>query len=376
MDDDPSRRRFLGTLAATIGASVAGCRAPSTVGTSDATDSAASTGANSSSADRDADATSAGASQPVREPFVSAYRETAPSVATVRVYTDDGVGSGSAFAYDDRHLVTNEHVVAGANDVAVRFENTGWRDVQVVAADVYSDLAVLRVPRQPDSATPLSLVDQDPAVGTRVIAIGNPFGYAGSVSAGIVSGLDRTLPAANGFSIPDAIQTDAAVNPGNSGGPLVNLDGEVVGVINSGGGDNIGFAISAPLVQRVVPELIRDGDYDHPYMGVRLRNVSPLVAEANGLDGGRGVYIHQVVDGGPSDGVLQGSDGTRTVEGVSVDTGGDVVVRMGGTPIPTTQALSSFLALETSPGDTIDVTVVRDGSRQTVELTLGRRPEP
>ncbi|MFB6139748.1 MAG: S1C family serine protease, partial [Halosimplex sp.] len=150
----------------------------------------------------------------------------------------------------------------------------------------------------------------------------------------------------------------------------------VAGVVNSGGGDNIGFAISAPLVRRVVPALLEDGDYAHPYMGVRLQTVGPLLAEANGVDGRTGVYIAVVRDGSPSDGVLRGSTGNDTVAGRSVETGGDVVVAMDDTPIPTRQALASFLALETSPGDTIDVTVLRDGSEETVELTLGSRPEP
>jgi S1-C subfamily serine protease len=209
-----------------------------------------------------------------------------------------------------------------------------------------------------------------------VVAVGNPFGLSGSVSAGIVSGQNRTLPAANGFSIPDAVQTDAAVNPGNSGGPLVDLDGDVVGVVNAGGGDNIGFAISAAVVKRVIPALIQRGNYAHSYMGVELTSVTPPLVEANDLSTPWGVYIDSALPDAPADGVLEGSTGTRFVDGQRVPVGGDVVLRMDGTAIPTQQALSSFLALETSPQDTVDVEVVRDGRRQTVQLTLGRRPKP
>ena len=241
---------------------------------------------------------------------------------------------------------------------------------------MYSDLAVVQIDDKPSRATPLDLIDGEVAVGQEVVAIGNPLGLSGSISAGIVSGVDRTLPAANNFSIPDAVQTDAAVNPGNSGGPLMTLDSRVAGIINSGSGDNIGFAISAALMRRVVPALISDGEYEHAYMGVRLTDVTPLIAEANDLSNARGVYMDEIVDGGPSDGVLQGSTGSERINGTEAPVGGDVVVRMGGEPIRSQQVLSTYLALATSPGDTIPVEVVRDGSRTTVRLTLGSRPDP
>lgn len=361
MDDRLTRRGLLGTVATALGAGVAGCQAPTldTVGTGG---SAETTG--------DVDA-----SQPADEGYHTVYEQVADSVATVRTYATDGRGGqGSAFVYSDDYLVTNEHVVAGADDLYVRYRDSGWIESSVVATDIYSDLAVVDVTEKPDSATPLPFVETEPTVGTEVVAIGNPFGLSGSVSAGIVSGVDRTLPAANDFSVSDAVQTDAAVNPGNSGGPLVTLDGAVVGVINSGGGDNIGFAISAALTRRVVPSLIENGDYRHSYMGVRLTDLTPPIVEANDLRVAQGVYIDAVVDGGPSDGVLEGSDGDEVVNGVEAGVGGDVVLRMDDTPTPSRQQLSSFLALETSPGDTIAVEVLRDGARETVDLTLGRRP--
>ncbi|SEO82838.1 serine protease, S1-C subfamily, contains C-terminal PDZ domain [Halogranum amylolyticum] len=354
-----SRRRFLAGLGSVALGASAGCssprsRAPTASPTGDDATSQATVG---------------------DEPYTRAYRSVVASVVLVRVYGTDGrAGQGSGFVYDDRHLVTNEHVVRGSSEVRVRFREGEWAVADVVGTDVYSDLAVLRVPNRPDYATPLSLVESEPPVGTRVVAVGAPFDLGGSVSAGIVSGQDRALPSAAGFTIPDAVQTDAAVNPGNSGGPLVTLDGEVAGIINSGGGDNIGFAISAALARRVVPALVEDGRYDHPFVGVQLQEVSPLVAEANDLGRARGVVVVRVIPDGPAAGVLRGSDGRTVVEGTEVPVGGDVVVGVDGTTIRTQADLGTYLALETSPGDTVMLTVLRSGKRRQVEVTLGSRP--
>jgi S1-C subfamily serine protease len=309
--------------------------------------------------------------------YSDVYEDVADGVVSIQVYDGSPLpASGSGFLVDDRHIVTNEHVVDAGDTVYVRYAGTDWREVRVAGTDVYSDLAVIDADAVPETTDPLVWANTRPAIGTRVVAIGNPFGLSGSVSEGIVSGVDRTLLGENGFSIAAGIQTDAAVNPGNSGGPLVDLDGNVVGVINSGGGDNVGFAISAQLALRVIPALVEDGSYAHPYMGVGLSNVSPILAEGNDLEQASGVYINSVVSGGPSDGVLEGSTGTAVVDGVEVETGGDVVRRLDDTPTPTRQDLAAYLALETSPGDTMSVTVQRDGRRQTVDTTLGTRPAP
>ena len=383
-DSDTSRRRFLAVCGTALSAGVAGC-SDSILGDETEADTEDTTPVDPEPSPPDTDGGDGGAAGDFEQfqaddgsPYADVYRSTAPSVAQIQVYTGAaGPSQGTGFVYSDGTVVTNQHVVEGAETIYLRFDDSGWLTATVEGTDVYSDLAALSVPDLPESATALPLRESDPAVGTEVIAIGNPFGFSGSVSAGIVSGVDRTLPAANDFTIPDAIQTDAPVNPGNSGGPLVTLDGSVAGVINSGGGDNIGFAISAPLVRRVVPALLEDGEYEHSYMGVRLQTVGPLLAEANGVDERVGVYIAVVREGGPSDGVLRGTTGETTVAGTpGVETGGDVVVAMDDTPIRTSRALSSFLALETRPGDTIDVTVLRDGEEQTVELTLGSRPDP
>ncbi|MEF8775048.1 MAG: trypsin-like peptidase domain-containing protein [Haloarculaceae archaeon] len=361
--DRLTRRGLLTAAGSALAAGVAGCA-------TDAPSNPTSSPPSPSSEDGAAAGTVEGSA------YTKIYREVVESVAAVRVQGADSTSAGTAWLYDDRHLVTNEHVVEGAETISLWFREAGWREARVVATDVYSDLAVLRPDTIPEAATPIPLVTREPPVGTRVLAIGNPFGFSGSVTAGIVSGVDRTLPAPSGFSIADAVQTDAAVNPGNSGGPLVTLDGDVVGVINSGGGDNIGFAISAALVRRVVPSLLGTGDYDHSYMGVRLGDVTPPIVRANDLGVSRGVYVDEVVTGSPSEGVFEGSSGSRMVKGREIAVGGDVILRMEETPIPNRQALSTVLALQTSPGDTVDVGIVRDGQRRTVELTLGERPSP
>ena len=362
---EPTRRRFLAALGGVAAVGSAGCSAP----TRGETTAPASTA--------DCSATTATATRDTENHYTRVYRSVIPSVVLVRVYRENGRSTqGSGFVYDDGHVVTNEHVVRGSSEVRVQFRDGEWRVVDVVGTDVYSDLAVLGVSDRPDYATPLPFVESEPPVGTRVVAIGAPFDLGGSVSAGIVSGQDRALSSASGFTIPDAVQTDAAVNPGNSGGPLVTLDGAVAGVINSGGGDNIGFAISAALTRRVVPELVDSGDYAHSFLGIRLQEVSPLVAEANGLDRARGIIVVETISGGPAAGVLRGSDERTVISGTQVPVGGDVVVAVDDTPVQTQADFGTHLALETSPGETISLTVLRDGERQTAEVTLGRRPDP
>ena len=358
-----SRRSFLAALGVSAAAASAGCQSPGgPVDTNQPTATGTDAGADRSAAS---------------DSYTQVYEEVADAVASIRVYYDYGAASqGSGFLIDDTHLVTNEHVVADGDAFYVRFTETDWREVSVLGTDVYSDLAVLTVEDPPQDATSLSLTNATPEIGARVVAIGNPFGLSGSVSEGIVSGVNRTLEGANNFSIAAGIQTDAAVNPGNSGGPLVNLDGDVLGVINSGGGDNVGFAISSQLALRVVPALIEDGSYDHPYMGVTLQDVSPLLAEANDFEDASGVYIDSALPDGPAVGVLEGSTGSEVVEGIDVPTGGDVVRQLDETPIATRSDLATYLALETSPGDEMAVTVQRDGGMETVTLTVGTRPAP
>jgi S1-C subfamily serine protease len=359
-----TRRRYLG-LAAATSAGLAGC--------STSADSNSNTDAATGQAQQGTETTpssasngSENASEAAESPYTQVYHETIGSVVLVSI-GGSGVGGqrggqGSGFVYRNRYVLTNAHVVRDAGRAEIQFARGESRTGQVVGRDAYSDLAVIEVQKPPSYADPLPIAKNEPAIGTRVAAIGSPYGFEGSITSGIVSAVNRSVPAPQGnFEIPNAIQTDAPVNPGNSGGPLVDLAGDVQGVINSGGGDNIAFAISAPLVRKVVPPLIENGEYEHPYMGVALRPVTEGLARREDLRNARGLLVAEVLSGTPAAGTLRS---------------GDVLVAVDGERVDTREGLSSYLELQTSPGDTARLTVRRGGERQQIELTLGARPPP
>lgn len=363
-----SRRRLLTAASAGLVSAVAGCSQPTTDNSI--------TGSSSHGIDRDNLAEGSA--------YSDVYEAIIDSVTQIRAFGiedprtgGEGRGQGSGFVVDDSHIVTNEHVVAGAEKVDIQYINGDWSATRLTGTDFYSDLAVLEADHVPEAATALTIADERPVVGQQVAAIGNPLGLEGSMSEGIVSGVERTLsPPGRNFSFPDVIQTDAAVNPGNSGGPLVDLDGDVIGIINAGGGENIGFAISAALTRRVVPELIDTGSYTHSYMGIRLRTVDRLVAEANDLPEATGIILTDIVPGEAADSAgLHGSSRTVDRRGEQIPVGGDVIHVLDDQPIPDQRALSTFLALETSPGDTVAVDYRRNGTDESTTLTLGSRPE-
>ncbi|WP_267640735.1 S1C family serine protease [Haloarchaeobius amylolyticus] len=357
-----SRRRFLLGAGAAASVGLAGCSG-TRVGEQGVTQSEQSVGEVGD--------------QPVQEDetasYVDVYEAAIPSVVLVQAFLPTGQSQGSGWVYDDTHVVTNHHVVADAEAVDVQFSNGDWAEATVVGSDRFSDLAVLEVAGKPAAAEPLPLMTGDPPVGRRVVAIGNPYGLEGSMSEGIVSGVNRLLPNINGVQIADTIQTDVAVNPGNSGGPLLRLDGTVVGCINAGGGENLGFAISAAMIRRVVPTLVEHGDYQHAAMGISMTNVTPTVARVNDLDGVSGVMVVTVADSGPAAGLLQPATGTTTVGGVRVPVGGDVLVAIDDTRIASQQAYATYLALRTRPGDVVQATILRDGELVDRTLTLGTR---
>lgn len=363
-DRRPDRRSFLAAASAAVAGAVAGCAEPR----------------NDSSIEGDSSYNIDRENLAEGSAFTDLYNAVIESVTQVRVFgvggpNSGGRGQGSGFLYDDRHVVTNDHVVRNGSAADLQYITGDWTSTTVVGRDYHSDLAVLEVDHVPESASPLSLTDRRPVVGQQVAAIGNPYGLEGSLSAGIVSGVDRTLNLPQRrFSYPNVVQTDAAVNPGNSGGPLVDLDGDVVGVINSGGGDNIGFAISAALTDRVVPELIETGSYEHSYMGIGLRTVDRIVAEVNDLPEATGVMVTDVFDGTAAEGVLKPSQRTVQRRGEPIPVGGDVILELDGEPIPDRHSLSTHLALRTSPGDTLVMRLRREGELIERELTLGSRP--
>ncbi|WP_128476444.1 S1C family serine protease [Halorussus pelagicus] len=364
MENGPTRRRVLGSLAAVATGSVAGCSSDSPPGSD-----GPNNGGSETDPARGASETTAADADSV---YTRVYRKTSDSVALIR--TPSG-SQGSGFLYDDRHYVTNYHVIGSADRVSVQFDDALSRVGRVVGRDPRSDLAVVEVD-VPDGIASLDLTDSETPIGTRVAVVGSPYGLRGSLTSGIVSGVDRQVASPVGdYRIPNGIQTDAPVNPGNSGGPLVNLSGDVLGVVNSGGGDNIAFAISASLVRRVVPALIADGEYDHPFLGARATTVTELVARANEFPTAEGVLVVDVPAGVPAEGQLRPCTSVKQVEGFRVPVGGDAILAVEGTTIRTEKDLHAYLALEASPGDTLSVEVRRDGGTTTVPVEIGERPE-
>lgn len=316
------------------------------------------------------------------------YHEVNPGVVNIRVYVRregvPGSGAGSGFILDEQgHIVTNHHVVAGADQVTVVFYNEMEAEAEIVGVDADSDLAVIRVDQLPEEVHPLALGDSDQVqVGEWVVAIGNPFGLGSSMTIGIVSAVGRTIPSqATSFGIPQAIQTDAAINPGNSGGPLIDVRGEVIGVnaqIASGGTQanaGVGFAIPAEIVRRVVPVLIENGTYQWPWLGVRGNSVNLAIVQANDLDRQQGAYIHAVVEEGPAaEAGLQGSTGTTQVEGFDVPVGGDIVIAIDGVSVAGFSDLLTEIS-HRQPGDTVTLTVLRDGQEIDLAVELEARPD-
>lgn len=234
---------------------------------------------------------------------------------------------------------------------------------------------------------PLALGDtNDLRVGQFVVAIGNPFGLEGTLTIGVISSLGRVMQSPDGRFIGEAIQTDAAINPGNSGGPLLDLSGRVIGVnsqivSSSGASSGIGFAVSVATVQRVVPQLIAQGHYPHPWLGVQLLELNAdrtaALREA-GVDIGveEGLLIVELVDGGPAQAAaLRGGSDTVTIGNVRIPVGGDILLAINSTPVTTTQAFMLYLESDTQVGDTVDVTVVRDGQERVIPVQLTERTE-
>jgi S1-C subfamily serine protease len=320
--------------------------------------------------------------------LVDLYNRVNPSVVNITVYLNQNgeltlLGKGSGFVYDDQgHIITNAHVVHGSDAVEVTFSDGLIREATVIGEDLNSDLAVLKVELPSGSAAiPLGSMDKL-AVGQTVVAIGNPFGLEGTLTRGIISALGRTIPALTIFSIPQAIQTDAAINPGNSGGPLLNLNGEVIGVnaqIETSGttasNQGVGFAIPVSIIQRVIPVLIDTGKYDWSYLGVRGYTVNPPLVKAMNLPVEQGAYITEITADGPAQAAgLRGTTETITQDGRSVEIGGDVITAIDGQPVNTFDDILIYLTLNTSPGQEVTLTILRDGQYQDITLKLGTRP--
>jgi 2-alkenal reductase len=320
------------------------------------------------------------------EVLIDLYRRVNPAVVFILVTSNLGDSLGSGFVIDtDGHIVTNYHVVEGAEEIEVAFAGGRRAFATVVGTDQDADLAVLDVEVPADQLTVVELGDSDAVVvGQRVVAIGNPFGLAGTMTVGIVSGVGRTLTSERNsgdgrFSAPDIIQTDAAINPGNSGGPLLDLNGRVIGVnraitsetgVNSG----VGFAVAVNLVRRIVPDLIANGRFVYPYLGISSADEITLAQQqALGLPQATGVYIIGVTPGGPAEaaGLRAGTRGT-SIDGLQA--GGDLIVAIEGQPVANFNDLISYLVKRANVGQTVRLTVIRDGQSTEVPVTLAARP--
>jgi len=286
---------------------------------------------------------------------------------------------GSGFAYTESHIVTNHHVVSGSETVEITFTDGSTENAEVSGVDPYTDLAVLETDR--DDLKPLETGDLDNVnVGQQAVAIGNPFGFQSSMTAGIISQRDRLLPVQGGFSIPNVLQTDAAINPGNSGGPLMNTQGEVVGVntaieTDTGVFSGVGFAISADSVERVVPELIDSGRYEHAWLGVSGTDVGPEIVEEMSLENSSGFLVSEVVEDGPSENILREGDEITNIQGQEIALGGDVIIGIDGNEVRGIEDVLVYLARETEPGDSVEIEVIRDGEVIELTVNLDSRPE-
>ena len=338
------------------------------------------------------------------------FSKVEKSVVQVASKEDTGIslGSrlGSGFVYDrNGHIVTNYHVITGGTSegkVQITFLDGSTYNARLIGGDPFSDLAVLKLDKEnipSHKLVPLPIGDSTTLrVGERVVAIGNPFGLSGSMTEGIVSGLGRMLPSAEqeeelemipsnptpsaSFLIPDIIQTDAPINPGNSGGPLLNIRGEVIGIntaifSTTGASAGIGFAIPSNTIKKVVPSLITKGDYQHPYLGIVGVDITPEIAEALGLTEARGFLVTDVSSGSPAQkaGIQGGNRGSlANVNGREIGMGGDVILKVDEHTVRKLDDVLTYLEREKKVGEAVQLTILRNGGTENINLTLGPRP--
>ena len=314
------------------------------------------------------------------------FERTEASVVQVNVRSADGrimPGSmGSGFVYsDDGYIITNNHVIDNAEKVTITFLDGESYIAQIIGTDADLDLAVLKVQTGSTYLQPIPIGDSSKLkVGQEIAAIGNPFGLSGSMTSGIISQMGRLLPQDSGYSIPDVIQTDAAINPGNSGGPLLNMKGEVVGIntaIQSATGEftGVGFAVPSNTVKKVIPVLIEDGIFYHPWMGISGSDVDPELAKVRELNSSKGFLIATVIEGSPAeDAGLQGVTDTKEIDGREYPLDGDIILKIDDVVVRKISDILVYLQREKSIGDEMIMTINRDGMLIEKVLVLGERP--
>jgi S1-C subfamily serine protease len=319
----------------------------------------------------------------VENSVVQITRKVPPSSILPSPESENASALGSGFVYDNKgRIITNNHVVGDAKIVDITLVDGNRYTANVIGTDIFSDIAVIEIvenfTQQSPPLNPLIIGNSSELeVGEQVIAIGNPFGLAGTMTTGIISQTGRLLPdPQTGFSIPNAIQTDAIINPGNSGGPLLNMNGQVIG-INTAGlfGSGIGFAIPSNAITRIVPALIEKGNYTHPWLGLTAATLTSDLAESvEGLETNfKGVLVDSIVKDGPADKV--GVNGSITDQ-YGEKNGGDIITAIDGRIINQNEDLISYIAENKKVGDKITLTIYRNGQFLDLEMTLQERPSP
>ncbi len=320
------------------------------------------------------------------------YKEASPGVVTIRSVFGGSAGGaeGSGFVLTQSgEIVTNAHVVTDesgskrvpAEEVFIEFSNRNILEAKILGFDPFADVALLKVEPEGFELHPLELGnDAELEVGEPVAAIGSPFGEQLSLSTGVVSATDRAVQSLTQFQIEGAIQTDASINPGNSGGPLLDADAHVIGIneqieTNSGSNSGVGFAVPISAIKRSVAQLEQDGTVEYAYIGVSSQALYPQLAAKLGLDTTFGGLIAEVVPGGPADKAgLQGATGNIRFQAAEYETGGDVIIEVDGSKVVEPDDLARLISLKL-PGETVKLTILRDGKRQEVDVTLGKRPD-
>jgi len=320
--------------------------------------------------------------------LVELFEKSEEGVVKIQVARNNMQGDtgsvGSGFVYDNLgHIITNAHVVDGATKATVTFLDGSQYNAEIIGIDKFTDIAVIKVSEKPRLLHPLQIGDSSQLhVGEQVAAIGNPFGLSGSMTSGIVSQMGRLLPSQDsGFSIPDVIQTDAAINPGNSGGPLLNMKGQVVGINTaiqsmSGSNSGIGFAVPSNTAIKIVPSLIEDGEYHHPWIGISGRDIDPDLARVLELKDAKGFLIITVVDGSPAEKAgLKGMTATQVIDGKEYPADGDIIISVDDKEVRKISDILIHLQREKSVGDTMVLGILRDGEFMHKFLTLVERPD-
>ena len=307
--------------------------------------------------------------------------ESIVQVSVLRGESEGGMGSGFVYS-DEGYVITNQHVVQDAQKVMITFLDGEAYIGNVVGSDRDLDIAVVKVEPTNTYLQPIKIGDSSELkVGEKIAAIGNPFGLSGSMTAGIVSQMGRLLPQETGYSIPDVIQTDAAINPGNSGGPLINMKGEVVGIntaIQSATGEfsGIGFAVPSNTVKKVVPVLIENGEFKHPWMGISGTDVDPELAEVRGLKSSKGFLVVSVIEGSPAETAgLLGVTETEERDGREFALDGDIILSIDGETVRKISDILVHLQREKSVGDEMILSVNRNGEMLELTMILEERPQ-